>query len=133
MHSHSAIMTQDVPAVMKASLASDKRASFAQAFNALALVSALIGIFMSDRSYEDQLTLLVLMTVFALIIGGGQFHLRHNNAASLMFAVLSVYVWIAYPLKVILMIHDPMASWVSHQLFDVNSDRWKRRFSRPGG
>lgn len=123
MHSHSVIMTHDVPEVTEAPLASDKRASFAQAFNALALVSALVGIIMSDRSSEDQLTLLVLITIFALIIGGGQFLLRHNNAASLMFAVLSVYVWIAYPLKVILMIHDPMASWVSHQLFDGNTVR----------
>jgi len=123
MHSHSAIMTHDVREVAEAPLASDKRASIAQAFNALALVGALIGIIMSDQSYEDQLTLFALITIFALIVGGGQFLLRHNNAASLMFAVLSVYVWIAYPLKVILMIHDPMASWVSHQLFDVNSVR----------
>lgn len=123
MHSHSAIMTHDVPEVTEAPLARDKRTIFAQTFNALALVSALLGIIMSDQSYEDQLMLLVLITIFALIIGGGQFLLRHNNAASLMFAVLSVYVWIAYPLKVILMIHDPMASWVSHQLFDVNSVR----------
>ncbi|BFU91058.1 MAG: hypothetical protein NTAFB01_22450 [Nitrospira sp.] len=62
----------------------------------------------------------MVIVSFAAVILVGQFVLRHNGAASIIFAVLSAYIWIAYPLKVILLIHDPMSSWVSHQLFEAN-------------
>jgi len=97
-----------------------KRVSIAQAFNAIALVSALAGIMTSKGSSEDQTILSVIVTLYASVILIGQFLLRRNSDAFIMFAVLSVYVWIAYPLKVVVLLHDPMSSWVSHQLFEAN-------------
>lgn len=97
-----------------------KKVSIAQAFNAIALVSALVGIMTSNGSSEDQTILSVVVTLYASVILIGQFLLRRNSVAFIMFAVLSVYVWIAYPLKVVVLLHDPMASWVSHQLFEAN-------------
>jgi len=99
---------------------SGKRFGFAQTFNVIALVSALVGILASDRSSEDQTILSVAVTAFASVTLIGQFLLRYNSVASIIFTVLSMYIWIAYPLKVILLIHDPMSSWVSHQLFEAN-------------
>ena len=96
------------------------RIYLAQAFNGIALVGALLGILTSGMPSEDQTILSGAITVLASIILIGQFLLRHNHAAFVMFAVLSIYIWIAYPLKVILVIHDPMSSWVSHQLFQAN-------------
>lgn len=97
-----------------------KKVSIAQSFNAIALVSALVGIMTSKGSSEDQTILSVVVTLYASVILIGQFLLRRNSVAFIIFAVLSVYVWIAYPLKVVVLLHDPMASWVSHQLFEAN-------------
>lgn len=96
------------------------RIYLAQAFNGIALVGAILGVLTSGVPSEDQTILSVTITVFASMILIGQFLLRRNDAAFVMFAVLSIYIWIAYPLKVILVIHDPMSSWVSHQLFHAN-------------
>lgn len=97
-----------------------KRIYLAQAFNAIALIGAILGVVTSGAPLEDQTLLSVTITAFASIIFIGQFFLRRDNAAFVMFTVLSIYIWIAYPLKVILVIHDPMSSWVSHQLFQAN-------------
>ncbi len=97
-----------------------KKVSIAQAFNAIALVIALVGIMTSKGSSEDQTILSIVVTTYASVILIGQFLLRRNDVASMIFTVLSIYVWIAYPLKVVLLLHDPMSSWVSHQLFDAN-------------
>ena len=77
----------------------DKRIYLAQAFNLIALVGAIVGVLTSGVPTEDQTLLSVTITLFASIILVGQFHLRHDNTAFLMFAVLSIYVWIAYRSK----------------------------------
>jgi hypothetical protein len=101
-------------------LVNDKRVSIAQACNGIALVSALVGIMTTKGSSEDQTILSIVVTFYASVILIGQFLLRRNRVAFIMFTVLSVYVWIAYPLKVVVLLHDPMSSWVSHQLFEAN-------------
>jgi hypothetical protein len=99
----------------------DKRILLAKLFTALALVGSMFGIFTADISADDQVILTLMVSVLALLIFVGFILLRHNKSASLILALLSIYIWVAYPIKLILMIHDPMSSWVSYYFFQAKT------------
>ena len=95
----------------------DKRILLAKIFTALALVGSSVGFLTADISGDDQVILTLMVSVLALLIFVGFTILRQNKSASLILALLSIYIWVAYPIKLILMIHDPMSSWVSYYFF----------------
>lgn len=97
----------------------DKRILLAKIFTALALVGSIFGILTADIPADDQAILTLMVSLLALLVFVGFTLLQHNKSASLIFALLSTYLWVAYPIKLILMIHDPMSSWVSQYFFQA--------------
>lgn len=97
----------------------DKRIVLAKVFTALALAGSIVGILTADISFFDQAILTLMVSVLALLIFVGFTFLRDNKSASLILALLNIYIWVAYPIKLILMIHDPMSSWVSYEFFQA--------------
>jgi hypothetical protein len=97
--------------------ASDKRIVLAKVFNALALAISMCGIITAEIAADDQVLLAMMVSILALLVMSGFTILRQNKSASLIFALLSIYIWVAYPIKLVVMINDPMSSWVSYQFF----------------
>lgn len=101
----------------------DKRVQLTKIFVSIMLLVTVIGTFTTDNALNESFILSVVFVLLAANNYIGFYVLRNDIAMSLIFALFCVYVWIAFPLKLILAVNDPMTLWVSHSFFDPETVR----------
>ena len=78
-----------------------------------------IGMFTSGNILDESFLLVAMFFILASIMYLGFFTLRHDVASALVFSLISLYIWVAYPFKLMVAVNDPGVLWVSKMLFDT--------------
>lgn len=91
----------------------DLRIKLAGIFIATAFVASMVGIMLTEIGSEEKSVFVVTLALFSLISIFGLVGLREREHEALMFALLVVYLWVAFPGKFLFMVSAPQMSWVS--------------------
>ena len=75
--------------------------------------------FTSGKILDESFLLVAMFFILASIIYLGFFTLRHDVASALVFSLISLYIWVAFPFKLMVAVNDPGVLWVSKMLFDT--------------
>ncbi len=89
---------------------SDRRIFCAQLFITIAFLGSLFGILTTNLKPDDQLILILMLSIFILLNFVGFAFLRHTTSASLVFALLTTYIWVAYPVQLLITLHNPQSA-----------------------
>jgi len=95
----------------------DKRIFLTKFFVASLFVISTLGVFLADEVSNDAFMLVSLFSVLLVTNYLGFFILKNDIPILLIFSLFCVYVWLAFPLKLMLALYDPMTLWVSHSFF----------------
>lgn len=95
----------------------DVRISFSKLCVVLSLVSCVIGALLSSITGNEKILLLAIYFSLTATAFAGFHFLRHRDAGLLIFTLMTIYIWIAYPIKLTMAILDPMTLWVSYEIF----------------
>lgn len=96
----------------------DKRVQLTKYFIAVVFLVSVVGIFTADKVLVEILPLVVMFFILVSINYIGFFALKNDLVGSLVFSLLSLYIWVAFPFKLIIAMNYPEALWVSKILFD---------------
>jgi len=96
----------------------DKRVQLTKYFIAVVLVVTAGGMFAPDKVTDDAYIVIAMFFVLALTIYLGLFALRNDTVGSLIFSLLSLYIWVAYPFKLMIAVNYPESMWISEGLVD---------------
>jgi len=102
---------------------SDKRVKLTKIFIILIFSISVIGLFTADGGLSESFTLSILFFLLAANNYVGFIFLKRDIAVSLIFSLFCVYVWLAFPLKLVLALNDPLTLWVSHSFFSPDDVR----------
>jgi len=97
---------------------SDKRILFTKYFIASVFVITVVGMFTTEKSVSESFVLIATFLVLAVINYIGFYVLRNDVSGSLVFALLCLYIWVAFPLKLMVAVNDPAALWISKNIVD---------------
>jgi len=98
----------------------DKRVQLTKYFIAAALIITVGGMFAPNKVADDSYLVIVMFMVMAITMYSGFFALKNDNVSSLIFSLLSLYVWVAYPFKLMIALNYPASLWISEGLVDPN-------------
>lgn len=96
----------------------DKRVGLSKLFVSIALVVSVVGLSISDLSFMERVTILLMFLFLAVSNFLGFYILKNDRPALLIFVLFCVYVWVAFPFKLVLAINDPMTTWLSYSFFE---------------
>lgn len=105
-------------AVKKKGDQKDKRVQLAKYFIAGMFFITTVGMFAAEKVSVESFSLVVMFFILSSIIYVGFFALRDDLPNALVFSLLSLYVWMAFPFKLMIAVNDPGSLWVSQILFD---------------
>lgn len=95
----------------------DNRIVLTKLFVAIALFFSVVGIFIAGIPLMESMTLSLMFIVLAFTNFYGFYALKSDKPALLIFILLCLYVWIAFPLKLMFVVADPTISWLSYSFF----------------
>ncbi|MFK5950445.1 MAG: hypothetical protein QM500_16950 [Methylococcales bacterium] len=95
----------------------DKRIILTKLFVAVIFLSSMLGVFLADNVTSDGFLAVTLFAILLLSNYLGFVLLRKDIPVLLIFSLFCVYVWLAFPFKLMLALYDPMTLWVSHSFF----------------
>lgn len=99
----------------------DKRISLSKLFVFFALFFSIVGIFIVDIPLIEGVTLSIMFLLLALSNFYGFYALKNDKPVLLIFLLFCLYVWIAFPIKLILTVYDPMTTWLSYSFFSPDT------------
>lgn len=77
---------------------------------AMAFLCSFFGILTSDLRPDDQVILALMVSILTLLNFIGFAFLHQNKSASLIFALLTTYIWVAYPVQLLMTLHNPQSA-----------------------
>lgn len=95
----------------------DKRIALSKLFVAVALFFSIVGIFIADIPLVEGVTISIMFILLALSHFYGFYALKNDKPVLLIFMIFCLYVWIAFPIKLMLAVYDPMTTWLSYSFF----------------
>ncbi|MFK5892765.1 MAG: hypothetical protein QM504_06060 [Pseudomonadota bacterium] len=96
----------------------DIRIQITKYFVAIVFVVSALGMFFTDQPLNEAPVLIAMFCMLAVISYAGLFVLRNDSSGSLVFSLLCLYVWVAFPFKLMLAINAPEALWIAKLLMD---------------
>jgi len=96
----------------------DKRVQLTKYFIAAVLVVTVGGMFVPHKIVDDSFLAIVMYIVLAFTMYSGLYILKNDNVSSLIFSLLSLYIWIAYPFKLMIALNFPESLWISKGLVE---------------
>lgn len=96
----------------------DKRVQLTKYFIAVVFVITAGGMFVPDKVAGEAYLAIVMFFILALTMYVGLYSLRNNTVGSLIFSLLSLYIWVAYPFKLMIAVNYPESLWISEGLVD---------------
>jgi len=98
----------------------DKRVKLTKYFIAVMLVVTIGGMFTPHKVAGEVYLVIAMFFILALTMYAGLFSLRSDNVGSLIFSLLSLYIWVAYPFKLMIAVNYPESLWISEGLVNSN-------------
>lgn len=97
---------------------SDKRVQLTKYFIALMFVITAGGMFAPDKVADEAYLVIMMFFILALTMYAGLFALKNDTVGSLIFSLLSLYLWVAFPFKLMIALNYPESLWISKGLVD---------------
>lgn len=84
---------------------------------AISLISSIAGMLIADIDLVDKMAISILFSVLASSIYYGFHVLKNDKSNILIFIILSAYMWIAFPFKLMLAVNNPLTTWITEMFF----------------
>ena len=91
----------------------DNRIKLTKYFILVMLVIASGGMFAPDKIADETFLVIAMFFILAVTMYVGLLALRNDTVGSLIFSLLSGYILVAYPFKLMIAVNYPEALWVS--------------------
>lgn len=88
----------------------DKRILCGHVLVAITFLGSFFVIMTSGLRLVDEVILALMICILTLLHFIGFWFLRENKTASLLFLLFATYIWVAYPVQLLLTLHNPQSA-----------------------